>query len=186
VIATGQPAQSTLAELRRDGLLHSDLNVNRIDARLRARMIVTCMPSSGANGYIAHSGNWYAAPVLWRAGDNCTAAACAAELVKQRLLPAILGANDMRTHLADVTIISSDNVLLFENCVSDGSVTITAHGDSPLVTAKNTPLQGALQDRDAGNIATSVRLSPGLLNGVNRRRHLDFYVLAAGFLHFLN
>lgn len=101
------------------------------------------MPSSRANGNVAQSFNWDAAPVFRRVLNYRPTTTHAAELVEQRLLSAALGSDHMRTHFADMPLVGGNHLPFVEDCIFDGDVIRAGHWDTLWVAVSERAEDGA-------------------------------------------
>lgn len=113
-----------------------NFNVDVVHACLGLGVVISRVPSVRTGGNVAQSLNGNAAPVLRRVWNYWPAATCASELVEQGLLSPSFGADNVRTHFADMPLVGRNHLLFVDDGVSDGGVIRAAHGDASLVVSK--------------------------------------------------
>lgn len=105
-----------------------DLDVDDVDAGLRLRVASTGVPFAGLADDIVKPVGRNAAPL---SAGRKTRAARPCELKEQRLATPVLRPNCVRAHLAAMTSVCGQDLVLVEDCLTDNGVGVW-HGGRPV------------------------------------------------------
>ena len=98
--------------------LKMNLHVDNINTGALGGVVVERVKRSVAHRNVFERRECEAAPVVFGVVRNPALAAVASKLKEQSLLCSVLGADCVRTHLADESVVVSDDLLLVQDRVS--------------------------------------------------------------------